>query len=162
MHLVLAHDLARPMTVKNQEQADRIMLMIASGYTQKMVATKLGLARSTVSEIVSRERAAAPIDREAEMYAARDLLDNLIRQATEVAEMGPAPVTAGKDGEIVMKPGSDTEWVEDHSGRLAAMQTVKQLLERKSKLLGLDSPARTEVSGGVTYTIAGLPDGGEV
>lgn len=146
------------MTQEMTERNDEIMRMVAQGKTRRTIAEHFGMGMSTVSEIVTRERAKHPVDKPSEIEAQVAILDDLVEQAAAVARLRAAPVTAGKDGFIVMDPEDHTV-VRDHSGRLTAMSTVKALLERKAKLLGLDSATKTEMLGSVTYTIEGVnPD----
>lgn len=144
---------------ENTERNREIMAMLARGRTQRSIAENFGIALSTLSEIIGRERARNPIDKAAEIATQVEILDRLIEEASAIVDMRAAPVTAGKDGDIVRDP-EDQAVVRDHSGRLAAMAIVKQLQERKAKLLGLDSATKTEVAAAVTYTIEGVdPDG---
>lgn len=60
-----------------------------------------------------------------------------------------APVTAGKDGDVVYDPESDPdhpEVVRDYALRLAATDKILKIQERASKLLGLDQATKVDVS----------------
>lgn len=56
-----------------------------------------------------------------------------------------APVTAGKDGDVVYDPETD-EIVRDYALRLAATDKILKIQERASKLLGLDQATKVDVS----------------
>lgn len=148
-----------------REKTDRnaeIIRLYARGRTQTMIADQFGISQQTVSEIVQRHRVKqGPIDKAEEITRQADLLDQMIAEAVELAEMEGAPVTAGKDGLVVVDPErkgphGERMFVRDYSGRIAAIHLIKALMERKSKLLGLDSATKTEVQGEVTYVIPGL------
>lgn len=141
-----------------QEKTDRnaeIMRMVAQGRTRRAIAENFGIATGTLGEIILRERARNLVDKQDEITTQVEILDELIEAAVEVTRLRAAPVTAGKDGDILRDP-EDNEVVRDHGGRLAGMATVKALLERKAKLLGLDSATKTEVLGAITYRIEGV------
>lgn len=143
------------MTAANTERNAEIMAWVARGRTQRTIAAHFGLDQSTVSEIIQRERNRSPIDKQDAIATQVEILDQLIEEMRELAEMKGAPVTAGKDGDVVRDP-DDQSVVRDYGLRVNATAQLKSLLERKSKLLGLDSPTRTELSGGVTYEIRGV------
>lgn len=137
------------------ERTREIMAMVAAGKTRRFIAGHFSISTAMVGEIIARERAKHPIDKVDEIATQVELLDELIQAASEIARLRGAPVTAGKDGFIVRDPADDTV-VRDHGGRLAAMTTVRSLIERKAKLLGLDSATKTEMLGAITYTIEGM------
>lgn len=137
---------------ENIERTKEVMAMVARGFTQAQIGAHFRVSREMIKEIVRRERAKHPIDKQDAIADQVDILDQMIREAREIAEARPAPVTAGKDGMVVRDP-EDGAIVRDHGARLAALALVRSLTERKAKLLGLDSASKTEVSGGITYTI---------
>lgn len=142
----------------NPDRTREIMRMVAEGKTRRTIAAHYGISTSAIQEIVTRERSKNPIDKADEIASQASMLDELIELASEVARLRGAPVTAGKDGDVVYDPATN-EVVRDHGGRLQAMQTVKALQERKAKLLGLDSAVKAEVQASITYTIQGAdPD----
>jgi transposase-like protein len=132
------------------------------GKTVGTLAKEHGVTHQTISEIIQRHRVAqGPINKAEEIDRAAELLDRMIEEAAALVALEGAPVTAGKDGLVVIDPERKTcdngpVYVRDYSGRLAAIDRVRSLLERKAKLLGLDSATKTEVSGEVTYVIPGL------
>lgn len=150
------------MAVEKVERNAEIIKAYASGRTQASIGEEHGISQKAVSEIIQRHRAArGPVDKAEEINRAADILDRMIEEAARLVDLEGAPVTAGKDGLVVVDPEhkgphGEPVYVRDYSGRLAAIDRVRSLLERKAKLLGLDSATKTEVSGEVTYTIPGL------
>lgn len=150
------------MPAEKTERNAQIIEAYARGRTIATLARDHGIAPQTISEIIQRHRAKqGPVDKGEEITRAAELLDRLIEEAMELVEMGGAPVTAGKDGLVVVDPElkgphGEPVFVRDFSGRLAAIDRVRSLQERKAKLLGLDSATKTEVSGSVDYRIPGL------
>lgn len=153
------------MPAEKTERNAEIIRAVARGRTYASIGADYGVTKQTISEIVQRHRAAVgPIDKAEEIQRAADLLDEMIQEAMALVDREGAPVTAGKDGLVVVDPElkgphGGPVFVRDYSGRLAAIDRVRSLLERKAKLLGLDSATKTETSGTVTYVIDGLsPD----
>lgn len=150
------------MPAEKVERNAQIIELYARGRTLSTLSEQFGISQQTISEIIQRHRIKrGPIDKAEEINRAAELLDRMIEEAMALVEREGAPVTAGKDGLVVVDPelkGPHDEpvYVRDYSGRLAAMNQARALLERKAKLLGLDSATKTEVSGEVTYTIPGL------
>lgn len=146
-----------------KEDAERnkeiIQLYTKHAWNQPRIAEHFGISQQRVSQIIQAYRIAqGPINKGEVIAQAADILDHLASMAVEVANTTPPPVTAGKDGVVVRDPETGNV-VRDHSGRLQAMQTAKALLERKSRLLGLDSATKVETTGSVTYKIEGVdPD----
>lgn len=136
-------------------RSDEIMRMVAAGKTRRTIAEHFGVSTAAIGEIITRERSKAMVDKQDEITTQVEILDELIEAAVQVTRLRAAPATAGKDGDILRDP-DDNEVVRDHGGRLAGMATVKALLERKAKLLGLDSATKTEVLGAITYRIEGV------
>jgi hypothetical protein len=141
-----------------QEKVERtaeIMALVAQGWTRKKIGEHYGISAASVTEVVQRERSKHPIDKQDAIATQVEILDGLIEAAMEIVHMRPAPVTAGKDGDVVRDP-EDQAVVRDFSARMSAMATVKSLQERKAKLLGLDSAVKTELTGGITYRIESI------
>jgi hypothetical protein len=147
---------------KTERNAEIIRLYFTQGWSQQRVADHFGLARETVKDIIASWRAKqGPVDKQEEIERAASLLDEMIVMAMELAAMEGAPVTAGKDGLVVVDPEQKNPeggpmYVRDYSGRISAINTIKGLLERKAKLLGLDSATKVEQSGQVTYVLPGV------
>ncbi|MDQ7910246.1 sigma factor-like helix-turn-helix DNA-binding protein [Phytohabitans sp. ZYX-F-186] len=144
------------MTRESVDRNQAIWAAYCQGATQAEIAAEHGVTQTRVSQIVKRMREAIPQETRQER-AERELafLDQLRREAMEVVHSKPSPVVAGKDGDIVRDPETN-EVVRDHAGRLAAMNQARLLSADVRKLLGLDAPTRTEVSGGVRYELVGV------
>lgn len=150
------------MPAEKVERNAEIIRAYGRGRSQASLAEEHGISQQAISQIIAAHRAKqGPVDKAEQINAAADLLDHLIEEAMALAALEGAPVTAGKDGLVVVDPErkgphGEPVYVRDYSGRVAAIHLVKSLLERKSKLLGLDSATKTEVSGSVDYRIGGL------
>lgn len=85
-----------------------------------------------------------------------DRLDYLTREALAVLERNHVTVSNGK---VVAHPETG-ETLLDDGPTLAAIETIRKLDERRSKLLGADAPVRADFGGGVAvrHEVVGLPD----
>jgi hypothetical protein len=90
-----------------------------------------GLGEEVRNEVIAQE---------AELL--RTLRDEVL---AEVYDAMPAPVTAGKDGDIVKDPETG-ETVRDHAGRLAGLAAANNLTMRLHRLLGIDAPAKLDLN----------------
>lgn len=135
----------------------------ASGRRQDDIGEEFGLSQPQVSAIIKKMRESIPQETRAEQ-ALREVafLDHVRAEAMQVAALPGAPVTAGKDGDIVRDPSTKTDEdpegkiVRDYAGRLAAMSLAVQTSRDLRKLLGLDAPTKTEISGGVRHELVGI------
>lgn len=122
-----------PESVERDAEAFRLR---GQGWTYQKISDHLALgsegnARRAIANAVARIDAPVINELRAEQAAQLDYLQQL---ATALAE------------------NPETE------KQLEAVRTVKQLMERRASLLGLDAPSRVEVDGKViNYTIDGVP-----
>jgi hypothetical protein len=117
-----------------------------TGKTQEAIAEELGIDQSTVSRALAAVRASIPEeDKQALVQREIDFLDVLRARAIEISNLTAAPVTAGKDGDVVLDPETGAV-VRDYSGQLAAMREARAAHERLTKLLGLDAPTKVDVT----------------
>ena len=125
---------------------------------QAQVAAEVGISQQRVSEILRDVRASIPEDDKALMRAeSLELYRELTRRAMEIADLVPAPVVVGKDGDILRDPDDpDLPVVRDYSGRLRAMETAAKFDAETRKLMGLDAATKTEVGGSVRYEVVGV------
>lgn len=145
--------------VSAEERDRQILALWNGGMTQTAIGERYGISQPAVSQILTRFKIArGPIDKAAEIERMADLLDEMTAHAMEVARQRPAPLVAGKDATYVTDPETG-QVVYDHGGRLAALASARATLERKAKLLGLDSATKVETTGTVTYKIDGLDPG---
>jgi hypothetical protein len=109
------------------------------------IARKHGISQQRVSQILAAIRESIPVDvREQAVMEADAAYRELIADAMRIMDMLPPPVTAGKDGKILIDPVTK-EVVRDHAGRLRAIETVARLLEHRRRLFGLDAPTKLDV-----------------
>lgn len=124
----------------------RIWQMTIRGKTQEAIAEELGIDQSTVSRAIASVRASIPeVDKAQAFQRELEFLDVLRDMSLEIAAMPAAPVTAGKDGEVVYDPETGAI-VRDYSGKLAAVDRAVKMHERYAKLLGLEAPSKVDVS----------------
>lgn len=139
-----------------EREAEIYRLTVVNQLTQSKIAERFGISQSAVSQILSNARAKLPpVDLDAIRRQSLELHLDTMRAALELAEMPGAPVTAGKDGDLVLDPSSG-EYVRDYSLRLAARETARKADAEIRKLYGLDAATKTEVSGSVRYEVAGV------
>lgn len=123
---------SRGMTYRQIAAAMQIDVKNAFGYVKDAMAA------------VVRESAEAAIEFEL------DRLDQAHQKALAVLERSHVTVS---NGQIVRLDG---EPLEDDGPVLAAIDRIVKISESRRKLLGLDQPAKTQVSGGVTYELVGI------
>ncbi len=150
------------MSREETERNAAIWRAYCSGRTQADLAAEYGVDASRISQICSVFRAAITEETK-EQRALREIafLDEVRAKAMEVASLPAPPVTAGKDGDIVRDPTRTEDdpqgaVVRDYGGRLQAMSLAVQTSAHMRKLMGLDAPTRTEVTGGVRHELVGI------
>lgn len=125
-------------------------------WSQERIGRHLGISQQRVSQVLADVRAALPaVDKAAMIQQSVDLHADLVRRCYELAELEGAPITAGKDGDVVRDPVTD-EVVRDYSGRLAALRLAMNAEEQLRKLIGLDAATKTESTATVRYTLEGI------
>lgn len=114
-----------------------------SGATQEAIAAEHGISRERISQILTKIRDTIPDeDRTHLIRREADFLDQMRRAALDLFDKRPIP--AYSNGRPIEMP--DGTIAEDHSGRLAAFDRAVKVHERLTKLLGLDAPAKADVS----------------
>jgi len=117
------------------------------------IAARMGISQQRVSQIVTRMRARYPLaDRAVKRHELSERLDELRVVAAEIVDRPLPPATS--NGVVIIDPRNGSV-VEDVSGRLTAVTVETKIIERQSKLLGLDAPAQVESAQQITYTIKG-------
>jgi predicted DNA-binding protein (UPF0251 family) len=140
----------------SEEQAEVYRLTVVNRLTQREIASRLDLSQQRVSQILADARAKLPpVDLEAIRRESLELHWRTQRAALELAEMRGAPVTAGKDGDVVLDP-EDATVVRDYSLRLAALEQARKADVEIRKLHGLDAATKVDVTGAVRYEVAGV------
>lgn len=119
------------------------------GATQADLADKHALSQQHIGEIIDKVADSIPErDRRRLIAEEVDFFRALrVQVLEEVWGAKPAPVTAGKDGDIVRDP-EDGSIVRDHAGRLAGLDRAVKLSERMHKLLGLEAAMKLDVGVG--------------
>lgn len=124
------------------------------GATQAELAAKYGISQSTVSAIIRNvAESISPTARDELIASEIDYLRDLRRSVLTLYSdddgtptLG-APVTAGKDGDILVDPKTK-EVVRDHTGRLAALKAAMDITKVLHRVTGLDVPAKDGPDGG--------------
>ncbi|QKV74551.1 hypothetical protein [Amycolatopsis sp. Hca4] len=120
-----------------------------------MTAQGEPISHETVRKLIELE-AAERVGPVAEHY--RTVLierTNALRlKVGELLDVDPAPVTAGKDGDVVRDPETE-EIVRDYGLRLSTVDRLIKLDERLAKLTGADAPQKVE--GSLTATVTEVP-----
>ena len=119
------------------------------GETQSAIAERYGISQQRVSQII-REVADSIPQQTREEVVTREL-DLLWRLRTEILDEiydAPGiPVTAGRDGTLVVDPETG-QVVRDYSGRIAAAQMSIRISETIRRMLGIDAAQRVDVNVG--------------
>lgn len=137
----------------------------ARGLSYREIATRMGMSVSSVHVAVKRalaeiitepaeEALAFELDRlDAELVR----LDGLYAKVVEVLEREHVTVSQGR---VVLQDGvavPDDDWVLKAVDRLVKIdESRRRNGESRRRLLGLDQPAKTQLSGGLTYEIVGV------
>ncbi len=133
--------------IENAERDVLIMDLRRRGRTLQTIADEVGLSRQRVHQIIKERLAEIPVESVQHYRShALEVLDNLLEKANAVLE---AQHLKFHEGVAITHNG---EVVTDNGPVLAACATILRIEERRAKLLGLDSPIKTEVSGGVAFT----------
>ncbi len=139
-----------------EREAEIYRLTVVNRLAQSEIAARLNISQPRVSQILAdARRKLPPPDLSAIRDEALELQLDVIRRAYLLAEMNGAPVTAGKDGEIVVDPETG-EVVRDYALRTQALALALKADAERRKLLGLDAASKVEHSGAVRYEVVGV------
>lgn len=137
---------------RNQEIFRRVKVY---GWTQQRTADEYGITQQTVSEIVlAMEKRNLPDAAELRKASYERLIEIQARQL-EISLLKGAPVTAGKDGDVVIDPETGAV-VRDYGGILKALADAVRTDSELAKRFGLDAAQKVETKQTVRYEIAGL------
>ena len=145
----------------SEREAEIYRLTVVSRLSQREIAkrfTERGepISQERIGQILRTVRAKLPPpDLAAIRQEALELHLDVIRRAYEIAEMNGAPVTAGKDGDVVRDP-EDGSVVRDYALRLNALKLALAADVERRKLMGADAATKTEVTGSVRYEVVGV------
>ncbi|NUP23448.1 MAG: hypothetical protein HOZ81_46820 [Streptomyces sp.] len=137
-----------PETVARDAEATRLR---SRGLSYRQIAAELGMHPSSAYAAVQRAMAeviAEPASEALAFELAR--LDELHRAALGVLERRHVTVSNGRVIYVDDKPLLDDGPV------LQAIDRLVKISESRRRLLGLDQPAKTQVSGGLMYEIVGV------
>lgn len=152
-----------PETVVRDAEAARLR---SRGLSYRQIAAQLDMHPSSAYEAVKRamadiiaEPAADAIAFELDRLDAELVrLDDLYRKVEEV--LGREHVTVSQGKLVTMDDGDtvpDDDWILKAVDRLVKIdESRRRNGESRRRLLGLDQPAKTQVSGGLTYEIVGV------
>jgi len=141
------------MTALERRVYEAVMIYRRNQYD---IAGELGVSQQRVSQLLAQARSKMPRSDAAELrQSVLDLHEHLIRKALSLAEMRPAPVTVGKDGDVLLDP-EDGKVVRDHSLSIAAHHLLLKTLAEVRKMEGLDAATRVDVQAQVRYVIEGV------
>lgn len=139
----------------------------AQGYTYRRIADELGCSLATAYNAV--QRALEAVIREPAEQAIAHSLRNLAEERARLLDLRETVITVLERGHVTVSQGrvvyDDTTGaaVPDDEFTLKAVDRLMKLDdqlrrndESRRRLEGLDQPAKTEVSGGVTYEIVGI------
>jgi len=114
------------------------------------------ISMQRVSQILAEVKAKMPPIDLSEMRARSiELHLDVIKRAYEMAGMKGAPVTSGKDGDVVYDP-EDGEVVRDYALRGNALNLVIKAEKELRALLGLDAATKVESTATVRYVLEGV------
>jgi hypothetical protein len=100
-------------------------------------ATHVGAYKAAMAALDRHPAEDAPVVRKLEL----DRLDELLQVAWNQLHMDHVMVS---DGRVVK--GDDGVPLVDHAGKMAALDRVIRIMERRTKFLGLDAPTRQTVT----------------
>ncbi|MEY9876628.1 hypothetical protein ABH931_006138 [Streptacidiphilus sp. MAP12-33] len=121
------------------------------GLAYRAIAAETGYDVKTVHEAVKNAMAAITEEPAQEVRQLElERLDDMWMAVMQVLEAKHFKVSDGR----LVRLGDEP--LEDDAPVLAAVDRLLRIQERRSKLLGLDSAQRVDMSGGVTYEIVGV------
>jgi len=120
--------------------------VVIDGRTQEDVAQEHGVSQQRISAILAQVRASIPEQDRAQMVGdTLEVLAELHRTAMDLVRKVGAPVTAGKDGDVVYDPETG-EVVRDYALRLNALKGALAVSESMRRLVGLDAARGLDVN----------------
>lgn len=130
---------------RREERARKSFEMRCNGRTIREIASVLGVAPSTVHEDLEMIRGQlraesldlAEQEREISLQQVDAAISKLMPHITDGELIEIETVKMGKHGPVTIT-------VEEYQARIKAAETLVKLIDRKSKLLGLDAPQKVE------------------
>lgn len=147
----------------SQQETELYRLWVEERLTQAQLAAHFGVTQPAISARLKIIRGKLPSveDRLAETQLKLfELYEDSIRRLTELANMEGAPVTVGKNGDILYDPeikrDGEGAVVRDYSGRMQAIKLAGEQARELRKMLGIDAAEKVELSGSVRYELVGI------
>jgi hypothetical protein len=135
-------------TAERDAEAARLR---SRGLTYRQIAAELGVDVANAHRAVKRALDAVVAEPAADAVAFElERLDALYARALEVMESHHVTVSNGRVVALNDEP------LPDDGPVLAAIDRLVRISESRRKLLGLDSPTKMAVSGGLTYEVVGV------
>lgn len=126
------------------------------GVSQRVIAEEEGISQPRVSQILMKARGLMPRQ---DLTEVRNRVlavhQEVIERALSLAEMQGAPVTAGKDGDVVYDPEGGGV-VRDYAGNIAAYRLALDAMKQLRAVEGMDAATKTETSATVRYVVEGV------
>ncbi|MDH6116894.1 uncharacterized protein YerC [Kitasatospora sp. GAS204A] len=151
--------------VATAEQDAEAARLRSRGLTYRQIATELGVDVATAHRAVKRaldavvaEPAADALSFELQRLDEELVrLDDLYGRVVEVLEREHVTVSQGRVVEHDGLAVPDDDWILRAVDRLVKIdESRRRNGESRRKLLGLDSPVKTQISGGLTYEVVGV------
>jgi hypothetical protein len=120
-----------------------------AGKQQDDIAAEHGITQPRVAQIVKRFRTVALGSEEAETYrqAFVSQLDRLRLMMTEIITLDAPPAYSNQGVMLLDERGRP---VRDYTGKMNAARTIVAIIAQQAKILGVEAPARIDVSMTVT------------
>lgn len=143
--------MARLSKVRLAERRAEEWDLYVRGKTQPEIARMYGLDTSTIcDDLRIHAEGMPPQARNTVIRRHEETIAWAIDELRRLVVLDGVPVTAGKDGYVVMDPETH-QVVRDYGARFTAIREVRGYLDREAKLLGLNAADKVEVSGSVTF-----------
>jgi hypothetical protein len=140
-------------TPEAAERAAQAADLRAQGWTYQRIADELGYANKSVARGAVRNALSAIGKERAEKLfeLERERLETVYEEVLDILERDHVMVSHGK----VIKDDAGNPLLDDGI-KLQAVDRLLRTRESFRKLVGLDQPTKTEVSGGVKYEVVGV------
>lgn len=117
------------------------------GTSREELVERYGLSPARISQILTAQRNAIPVETRAEMIKREEaLLLRLRDEALRLWYSDPAPAYSGGKPVMVTGPDGIERHVDDHSGRLQALAAAMAITKRIADMFGLDAPKEAHLT----------------
>lgn len=140
----------------SERDAEIYRYAVVNRWVHSKIAEHFKISRERVGQILARVRETLPpLDVAAIRQESLELNRDIMRRALELAEMEGAPVTAGKDGDVVRDP-ENAAVVREYSGRVMALRLAQAADKEIRVLTGADAATKVESTATVRYEVTGV------